>query len=127
MLETTLLGLGMLVFALFAGKWVAENPALAPTFTLTGPQLALWIMAYGFAASVLPVWLLLAPRDYLSAFVKIGVVFALAIGIFIMLPTLQMPSTTSFFTTGDGPVFAGRSSRSSSSLLRAERSRASTR
>ncbi|GDX87853.1 MAG: carbon starvation protein A [Gemmatimonadetes bacterium] len=107
-LETTLLGLGMLVFALFAGKWVAENPALAPTFTLTGPQLALWIMAYGFAASVLPVWLLLAPRDYLSAFVKIGVVFALAIGIFIMLPTLQMPSTTSFFTTGDGPVFAGK-------------------
>ncbi len=107
-LETTLIGLGMLVFALFAGKWVAENPALAPTFTLTGPQLALWIMAYGFAASVLPVWLLLAPRDYLSAFVKIGVVFALAIGIFIMLPTLQMPSTTSFFTTGDGPVFAGK-------------------
>ncbi|MDA1082045.1 MAG: carbon starvation protein A [Gemmatimonadetes bacterium] len=107
-LEATALGLVMLVFALFAGRWVAENPALAPTFTLTGPQLAVWIMIYGFMASVLPVWFLLAPRDYLSAFVKIGVVFALAIGIFIMLPPLQMPSTTTFFSTGDGPVFAGK-------------------
>lgn len=107
-LETTAGGLLMLVFALFAGKWVADNPALAPIFTLTGPQLAVWIMIYGFMASVLPVWFLLAPRDYLSAFVKIGVVFALAIGVFIMLPPLQMPATTSFFTSGEGPVFAGK-------------------
>lgn len=107
-LEATAIGLVLLVVALFAGKWVAENPALAPTFTLSGTQLAVWIMVYGFTASVLPVWFLLAPRDYLSAFVKIGVVAALAVGIFIMLPTLQMPSTTSFFSTGEGPVFTGK-------------------
>jgi carbon starvation protein len=107
-LEATLLGIVLLVVALFAGKAVAENPALAPMFTLSGTQLAVWIMIYGFTASVLPVWFLLAPRDYLSAFVKIGVVVALAIGIFVMLPTLQMPSTTTFFSTGNGPVFAGK-------------------
>ncbi len=107
-LEATALGLVMLVFALFAGKWVAENPTLAPIFTLSGTQLAVWIMIYGFAASVLPVWLLLAPRDYLSAFVKIGVVAALGVGIFIMLPSLKMPATTSFFSSGNGPVFAGK-------------------
>jgi carbon starvation protein len=92
---------------LYAGRWVAENPALAPTFTLSGKSLALLIMAYGFAASVLPVWLLLAPRDYLSAFVKIGVVIALALGILIVLPPLQMPALTQF-TNGTGPVFAGK-------------------
>ncbi|HVZ50300.1 MAG TPA: carbon starvation CstA family protein, partial [Gemmatimonadaceae bacterium] len=107
-LEATAMGIVMLVLALFVGKWVAENPALAPTFTLNGTQLAVWIMIYGFMASVLPVWFLLAPRDYLSAFVKIGVVCALAAGVFIMLPTLQMPATTSFFHSGDGPVFAGK-------------------
>jgi carbon starvation protein len=107
-LEATGLGLVMLAGALFAGKWVAENPSLAPTFTLTGPQLAVWIMIYGFFASVLPVWFLLAPRDYLSAFVKVGVVFLLAASVFILLPHMQMPATTSFFTTGAGPVFAGK-------------------
>jgi carbon starvation protein len=107
-LEATALGLVMLAGALFAGKWVAENPSLAPIFTLTGPQLAVWIMIYGFMASVLPVWFLLAPRDYLSAFVKIGVVFLLAISIFVLLPTMQMPATTTFFETGNGPVFAGK-------------------
>jgi len=107
-LEATAMGLIMLALALFAGKWVAENPNLAPIFTLTGPQLAIWIMIYGFMASVLPVWFLLAPRDYLSAFVKIGVVFLLAISIFVLMPTMQMPATTTFFTTGDGPVFAGK-------------------
>ncbi|MDQ8165284.1 MAG: carbon starvation CstA family protein [Gemmatimonadota bacterium] len=107
-LEATAMGLVMLALALFAGKAVAENPTLAPIFTLTGPQLAVWIMIYGFLASVLPVWFLLAPRDYLSAFVKIGVVFLLAISIFVLLPTMQMPATTTFFSTGDGPVFAGK-------------------
>jgi carbon starvation protein len=86
---------------------VAENPALAPVFTLSGTTLALLIMAYGFAASVLPVWLLLAPRDYLSAFVKIGVVVALALGILIVLPPLRMPAVTQF-VDGTGPVFAGK-------------------
>ena len=106
-LEASAIGLVLLVVALLAGRWVAANPTLAPTFTLTGRTLALLIMAYSFFASVLPVWLLLAPRDYLSAFVKIGVVLALALGIVIVLPPLQMPALTQF-TNGTGPVFAGK-------------------
>jgi carbon starvation protein len=106
-LEASAMGVALLVLALFAGRWVAENPALAPVFTLSGTTLALLIMAYGFAASVLPVWLLLAPRDYLSAFVKIGVVVALALGILIVLPPLRMPAVTQF-VDGTGPVFAGK-------------------
>jgi carbon starvation protein len=106
-LEASAIGLVLLLVALLAGRWVAANPALAPTFTLTGKALALLIMAYSFFASVLPVWLLLAPRDYLSAFVKIGVVLALALGIVIVLPPLQMPALTQF-TDGTGPVFAGK-------------------
>src|SRR5215208_3584288 len=105
-LEASAIGLVLLVVALYAGRWVAEQPGLASTFTLSGKTLALLVMAYGFAASVLPVWLLLAPRDYLSAFVKIGVVIALAIGILVALPPLQMPALTQF-TDGSGPVFAG--------------------
>ena len=105
-LEVTAIGLVLLVLALYAGRWVAENPALAPQFTLSRTTLAWLIMAYGFAASVLPVWLLLAPRDYLSAFVKIGVVVALAVGIVVVLPPLQMPALTRF-VDGTGPIFAG--------------------
>jgi len=107
-LEATGIGLVLLVVALFAGKWVADNATLAPMFTLSATTLSLVLMAYGFAASVIPVWFLLAPRDYLSAFVKIGVVVALAAGILIVLPTLQMPATTAFFTSGEGPIFAGK-------------------
>jgi carbon starvation protein len=106
-LEASGIGLVLLVVALYAGQWVAQHPSLAPTFTLSGTTLAWLIMAYGFAASVVPVWLLLAPRDYLSAFVKIGVVIALAVGIVIVLPPLQMPALTQF-TDGTGPVFAGK-------------------
>src|SRR5687767_7189636 len=106
-LEASAIGIVLLIFALYAGRWVADNPALAPIFTLSGGTIAILIMIYGFAASVLPVWLLLAPRDYLSAFVKIGVVLALAIGILIVLPPLQMPALTRF-TDGTGPVFAGK-------------------
>jgi carbon starvation protein len=106
-LEASAIGLVLLILALYAGRWVAQNPAMAPTFTLTGKTLALLIMAYSFIASVLPVWLLLAPRDYLSAFVKIGVILALALGIVIVLPPLQMPALTQF-TNGSGPVFAGK-------------------
>ncbi len=106
-LEASAIGIGLLVVALFAGKWVAENPTLAPMFTLSGATLALLIMAYGFAASVVPVWLLLAPRDYLSSFVKIAVVIGLAAGIIITLPPLQMPAITKFID-GTGPVFAGK-------------------
>jgi carbon starvation protein len=106
-LEASALGIALLVLALYAGRWVSESATLAPLFTLGGPTLALLVMAYGFAASVLPVWLLLAPRDYLSAFVKIGVVVALAAGILIVLPPLQMPAVTRF-VDGTGPVFAGK-------------------
>ena len=106
-LEATAIGLVLLILALYAGQWVAESPTLAPTFTLSRITLAWYIMAYGFAASVLPVWLLLAPRDYLSAFVKIGVVLALAVGILIVLPPLNMPAMTQF-VDGTGPVFAGK-------------------
>jgi carbon starvation protein len=106
-LEASMLGLVMLVLSVYAGQWVAARPGLAATFTLGGTTLAWWIMAYGFAASVLPVWLLLAPRDYLSAFVKIGVVVALALGILISLPPLQMPALTQF-VDGTGPIFAGK-------------------
>jgi carbon starvation protein len=106
-LEASALGLVMLVLSVYAGQWVAARPVLAEIFTLEGTTLAWWIMAYGFAASVLPVWLLLAPRDYLSAFVKIGVVVALALGILIALPPLQMPALTQF-VDGTGPIFAGK-------------------
>src|SRR5687767_11826865 len=106
-LEASMLGLVMLVLSVYAGQWVAARPGLAATFTLGGTTLAWWIMAYGFAASVLPVWMLLAPRDYLSAFVKIGVVLALALGILISLPPLQMPALTQF-VDGTGPIFAGK-------------------
>ena len=106
-LEASGIGLVLLIMSVYAGRWVAENPALAPAFTLSGKTLALLIMGYSFVASVLPVWLLLAPRDYLSAFVKIGVVLALALGIVVVLPPLQMPALTQF-TNGTGPVFAGK-------------------
>ena len=106
-LEASAIGIVLLVVALYAGKWVAASPTLGPMFTLSGTTLAWAIMIYGFAASVLPVWLLLAPRDYLSAFMKIGVVIGLAIGIIVVLPPLQMPALTRF-VDGTGPVFAGK-------------------
>ena len=105
-LEASAMGLVLLVGALFAGRWAAAHPDIAAHVTLSRQTLALMIMVYGFAASVLPVWLLLAPRDYLSAFVKIGVVLALAIGIVVVLPPLQMPALTRF-AHGGGPIFAG--------------------
>ncbi len=106
-LEATTIGIVLLVLALFAGRWAAAQPTIAPMFTLSAKTLAWCLMGYGFAASVLPVWLLLAPRDYLSAFVKIGVVLALALGVLIVLPPLQMPAVTRF-VDGTGPVFAGK-------------------
>jgi carbon starvation protein len=106
-LEASAIGIVLIVFALFAGQWASNQPSLAATFTLSGTAVALAVMAYAFFASVLPVWLLLAPRDYLSAFVKIGVVLALAGGIIISLPPLHMPALTQF-TDGSGPVFAGK-------------------
>jgi len=106
-LETSLIGLVLLALSLYAGQWAAAHATLGPMFTLSARTLAIAVMVYGFAASVIPVWLLLAPRDYLSAFVKIGVVLALAGGILIVLPPLQMPAVTQFID-GTGPVFAGK-------------------
>lgn len=105
-LEGSLIGVVLTVAAVFAGKHIAENPAMAPMFTLSAIALAVSIMIYGFVASVLPVWVLLAPRDYLSAFIKIGTIGALAIGIFAVRPDLQMPPLT-VFVNGNGPLFAG--------------------
>src|ERR1043166_8287385 len=106
-LEATAMGLVLIILALFVGRSIADNPSLAPMFSLSRKALAFWVMGYGVAASILPVWLLLAPRDYLSAFVKLGVVGMLAIGIIIVLPPLQMPAITKFID-GTGPVFAGK-------------------
>jgi len=105
-MEASAIGLALVMFAVVAGQWVAHSPAWAPVFTLSAPALALVVIVYGFAASALPVWLLLAPRDYLSAFIKVGVVLALAAGILLVRPTIQMPPLTRF-VDGSGPVFAG--------------------
>ncbi|WP_440705937.1 carbon starvation CstA family protein [Heyndrickxia oleronia] len=105
-LEGSILGFVLLLLALWGGQYVAENPTLAEMFTFTGGQLAIMIGIYGFVASILPVWLLLAPRDYLSSFLKIGVIFLLAAGILIVLPELHMPKISRFID-GSGPVFAG--------------------
>ena len=104
--EGTTIGVALTIFAVVAGQWVAENPALAKVFTLTGEELAISVMVYGFIASVLPVWLLLAPRDYLSAFLKIGTIGLLALGILFLRPEMQMPGLT-IFTNGEGPIFTG--------------------
>ncbi|HEY4303333.1 MAG TPA: carbon starvation CstA family protein [Gemmatimonadaceae bacterium] len=106
-LEASALGIVLIIGSLFFGRWVAEQPTLASMFTLSGVTIAFAVMIYSFFASVMPVWLLLAPRDYLSAFVKIGVVIALAAGILIALPPLHMPAVTQF-VDGTGPVFAGK-------------------
>ncbi len=101
--EVSVIGLVMLVFAIISGGWVAESPTWAPWFDYTGVQLTWILVGYGFVAAVLPVWLLLAPRDYLSTFLKIGTIVGLAIGILIMRPTLTMPALTKFVDgTGSG-------------------------
>ncbi|MEV4059766.1 carbon starvation CstA family protein [Nonomuraea dietziae] len=104
--ETTVIGVGLLILAIIAGGWVQES-SWAATFTLSPSALALWLIAYGFVAAVLPVWMLLAPRDYLSTFMKIGTIVLLAVGVAITLPSLQNTAFTEFAFTGKGPVFAG--------------------
>jgi len=106
-LEASFIGVALVVFAVVAGQWVNVSPSWSQAFTFSGPTLAIAIIAYGFAASALPVWLLLAPRDYLSAFIKIGAILALAAGILFVRPALQMPPLTRFID-GTGPVFAGK-------------------
>jgi len=105
-LEVSVIGIVLLMFALWGGRHVAEDPALAAMFTLNGVQLTWALIIYGFVASVLPVWMLLAPRDYLSTFLKLGTILLLALGILIVRPDLHMPAITKF-VDGTGPVFAG--------------------
>ncbi|MFC7262391.1 carbon starvation CstA family protein [Streptomyces lutosisoli] len=104
--EVSLIGVALLLLALVAGRWVAES-SWAGTFTLAPSTLVIWLVAYGFIASILPVWMLLAPRDYLSTFMKIGTIALLALGVVIALPTLKMDAVTDFARHGNGPVFAG--------------------
>ena len=106
-LEVSALGFVLVLAAIWGGQYVSQNAALARVFTLSAPTLAILIMVYGFAASALPVWLLLAPRDYLSTFVKLGTIALLGVGIVALHPTLHMPALTRF-VDGTGPVFAGK-------------------
>ena len=106
-LEATVVGVVLLLLALVAGRYVAASPTLAPLFTWSGLTIAYAVIAYGFVASVLPVWMLLCPRDYLSTFMKVGTILLLALGILLVLPPLRLPALTPFID-GTGPVFAGK-------------------
>jgi carbon starvation protein CstA len=105
-LEVSVLGLVLLLLSIWLGEWVAQSPVWGPRFTFDGKALAWMLIAYGFVAAVLPVWMLLAPRDYLSTFLKIGTVVMLAIAIVFAMPDLRMPAVTRF-VDGTGPVFSG--------------------
>jgi carbon starvation protein len=106
-LEATGVGVALLLLALVGGRYVAQSPTLAPLFTWSGMTIAYAVMGYGFLASVLPVWMVLCPRDYLSTFMKIGTILLLALGILLVLPALRLPALTPFID-GTGPVFAGK-------------------
>jgi len=106
-LEVSALGFVLVLAAIWGGQYVSQSDSLAKLFTFSAPTLAILIMVYGFAASALPVWLLLAPRDYLSTFVKLGTIALLGVGIVALHPTLHMPALTRF-VDGTGPVFAGK-------------------
>ena len=104
--EISFIGFILLMLAIIGGQWVHDSAVFGPMFTFTGTELTWMLIGYGFVASVIPVWLLLAPRDYLSTFLKIGTILALAIGIVIVAPHLQMPAVTRF-VDGSGPVWSG--------------------
>ena len=104
--EISFIGFILLMLAIVGGQWVHDSPTLGPMFTFTGTELTWMLIGYGFVASVIPVWLLLAPRDYLSTFLKIGTIVALAIGILLVAPHMQMPAVTRF-VDGTGPVWSG--------------------
>src|SRR5207244_13099139 len=106
--EASIIGALLLLVALVAGGSVASHPGLAAAFTHSGTSLAGMMIAYGFIASVLPVWMLLCPRDYLSTFLKITTVVLLGVAILVIRPPLRMPALTPFATAGEGPVFAGK-------------------
>ena len=105
--EVSLIGVVLLLLAVVSGGWVAETSWGADWFTLSKVTLSWCIIVYGLAASVLPVWLLLAPRDYLSTFMKVGTIVLLAIGILVARPIMEAPAISSFAVSGTGPVFAG--------------------
>jgi len=107
-MEVTIIGIVLLFLAVWGGKFVHEHAEWAKMFTLKELPIAFAVIIYGLAASVLPVWLLLAPRDYLSTFMKLGIIFALAVGILVVLPVLHMPAITPFAESGEGLVFAGK-------------------
>ncbi|WP_270153413.1 carbon starvation CstA family protein [Nonomuraea corallina] len=104
--EVTVVGVALLLLAIVAGGWVQDS-SWAGFFTLSPSALSLWLIAYGFVAAVLPVWMLLAPRDYLSTFMKIGTIVLMAIGILVTMPAMQNTAFTEFAFNGKGPVFAG--------------------
>ncbi|MFE3046665.1 carbon starvation CstA family protein [Streptomyces albidoflavus] len=104
--EVSVLGVALLLLAIVGGGWVAES-SMADFFTLEPGTLVIWMVVYGFFASVLPVWMLLAPRDYLSTFMKVGTIVLMAVCVIIAMPTLKMDGVTSFATSGAGPVFSG--------------------
>ena len=106
-LEVSLIGVGLLLLSIVAGGWISESSAYAEFWTFSPNQIVFALIAYGFVASVLPVWVLLAPRDYLSTFMKTGTIALLALGIAFTLPPINMPKVTEFASTGAGPVFAG--------------------
>jgi len=106
--EASIIGALLLLMALVGGGRVASHPGLAAAFTQSGTSITVMMIAYGFIASVLPVWMLLCPRDYLSTFLKITTVVVLGLAILIILPPLHMPALTPFATAGEGPVFAGK-------------------
>jgi carbon starvation protein len=105
--EVSLIGVVLLLLAVAAGGWIAGTEWGTHWFTLSKVTLSWCLIAYGLAASVLPVWLLLAPRDYLSTFMKIGTIALLALGILLARPLMQAPAVSQFATSGAGPVFAG--------------------
>ncbi len=105
-LETSLIGVALLLLAIVGGGWV-ENSSLAATFTWAPTTLVFCLIGYGFVASVLPVWMLLAPRDYLSTFMKIGTIVLLAVGVVFTAPLLRNDAVSPFASSGTGPVFAG--------------------
>ncbi|HET8747703.1 MAG TPA: carbon starvation CstA family protein, partial [Ramlibacter sp.] len=105
--EASIFGVVLLMLAIIFGRHIAESPTWGPAFTLTGTQIAWAMIIYGAVAASLPVWLMLAPRDYLSTFLKVGTVAALALGIYFVAPKLAMPAVTQF-VDGTGPVFSGQ-------------------
>jgi carbon starvation protein len=106
-IEATVIGVSLLLLSVAAGGWIDADSALRGWFDYDGPQLAMMIIVYGFAAAVLPVWLLLAPRDYLSTFMKLGTIAALAVAIVFLHPDIKMPALTRFID-GSGPIFGGK-------------------